>query len=75
METEGSTSEALAWILHWQLKLVPLTLHTTNIYVTKHLMLTIKNFSFSSNGDKTHAGCTKGTTIFAVPWRSVEAMN
>ncbi len=38
-------------------------------------MLTIKNLSFSSNGDKTHAGCTKGITIFAVPWRSVEAMN
>ena len=35
----------------------------------------IKNLSFSSNGDKTHAGCTKGITIFAVPWQSVEAMN
>jgi hypothetical protein len=37
--------------------------------------LTVKNLSFSSNGDKTHSGCTKGITIFAVPWRSREAMN
>ncbi len=35
----------------------------------------MKSLSFSSNGDKTHAGCTKGVTIFGTPWRSVEAMN
>ncbi len=75
METEGATSEAFARILHQQLKPVPLTLHKTNIYVTPHLVLTIKNLSFSSNGNKTHTGCTKGITIFAVPWQSVEAMN
>jgi hypothetical protein len=32
--------------------------------------------SFSANNDKTHdAGCTKGITIYATPWRSLEAMN
>ena len=35
----------------------------------------MKSLSFSSNGDKTHAGCTKGVTIFGTPWRLVEAMN
>ncbi len=35
----------------------------------------VKSLSFSSNGDKTHAECTKGVTISGIPWRSVEAMN
>ncbi len=35
----------------------------------------MKSLSFSSNGDKTHAGCTKGVTIFGTPWQLVEAMN
>jgi hypothetical protein len=46
METEGATSEALARILCRQLKPVPLTLHKTNIYVTPHLVLTIKKTQF-----------------------------
>jgi hypothetical protein len=39
------------------------------------MVATVKSFSFSSNGDKTYAGCTKGITIFAVPWRTAEAIN
>jgi hypothetical protein len=31
--------------------------------------------NFSANGNKTHAGCTKGITPFATPWRSFEEMN
>ncbi len=38
-------------------------------------MATVKTFSFSSNGDKTYAGCTKGITIFAVPWRTADGIN
>ncbi len=35
----------------------------------------MKSLSFSLNGEKTHAGCTKGVTIFGTPWQLVEAMN
>ncbi len=49
--------------------------HKSNIYVTPQLVATIKSLSFAANGDKTHAGCTKGITPFGTPWRSVEAMN
>jgi hypothetical protein len=49
--------------------------HKSNIYVTPQLVATIKSLSFAANGDKTHAGCTKGITSFGTPWQSVEAMN
>jgi hypothetical protein len=35
---------------------------------------TIKSLDFSSTGDNTFAGCTKGITIFAVPWRMANAI-
>jgi hypothetical protein len=38
-------------------------------------VLTVKNMTFSANGDKTHSGCTKGITIFAVPWKTQDTMN
>jgi hypothetical protein len=38
-------------------------------------VLTVRTLSFSSNGDKTYAGCTRGITIFAAPWCTVKAMN
>jgi hypothetical protein len=38
-------------------------------------VLTVKTLSISSNRDKTYAGCTRGIIIFAVPWRTAEAMN
>ena len=75
IEVEGSTAEALGRILRRQLKPVSRSINKTNIYVTPQLVLTVKSLCFSANGDKTHAGCTKGITIFAVPWRSIEAMN
>ena len=75
MEIEGSTTDALGHILRCFLKPAPLTLHKSNICVTPHMVLTVKTLSFSSNGDKMYAGCTRGITIFAVPWRMVEAMN
>jgi hypothetical protein len=75
IETEGSTAEALGRILRRKLKPVSRSVNKTNIYVTPQLVLTVKSLCFSANGDKTHAGCTKGITIFAVPWRSIEAMN
>jgi hypothetical protein len=67
METEGATSEAVTRILCRLLQPVRNLLHKLNILVTPHLVLTVKNLSFSSNGDMTHSGCTKGITIFAVP--------
>jgi hypothetical protein len=75
MEIKGSTTGALGRILHRLLKPAPLTLHKSNICVTPHLVLTVKTLSFSSNGDKTYAGCTRGITIFAVLWHMVKAMN
>ncbi len=39
------------------------------------MVATVKTFSFLSDGDKTYAGCTKGITIFAVPWRTANAIN
>jgi hypothetical protein len=62
-------------ILRKCLKPVPLTPHKTNIHITPQMVATIKSFIFSSNGDKTYAGCTKGITIFAVPWCTAEAIN
>jgi len=75
MDAEGGTSEALGRILRKRLMPVPNSPHRTNIYTTPQLIVTVKSFNFSSNGDKTHAGCTKGITVFATPWRTVEAMN
>ncbi len=75
MEIKGSTTDALGCILRCLLKPALLTLHKLNVCVTPHLVLTVKTLSFFSNGDKTCAGCTRGITIFAVPWRTVEAMN
>jgi hypothetical protein len=75
MEIEGSTTDALVRILCGLLQPAPLTLHKSNICVTPHLVLTVKTLSFSSNGKKTYTGCTRGITIFAVPWHTVEAMN
>jgi hypothetical protein len=75
MDAEGGASEALGRILRKRLKPVPLSPYKTNIHITPQLVATVKTFSFSSNGDKTYAGCTKGITIFAVPWRTAEAIN
>jgi hypothetical protein len=75
MEIKGSTTDALGCILRCLLKPALLTLHKSNICVTPHLVLTVKTLSFSSNGDKSYARCTRGITIFAVPWRTVKAMN
>jgi hypothetical protein len=75
MDAEGGASDALGRILWKRLKPLPLTPYKTNIHITPQLIATVKSFSFSSNGDKTYAGCTKGITIFAVPWRTAEAMN
>ncbi len=75
IETEGSRLEALGCILRPLLKPVLRSINKTNIYVTPQLILTVKLLCFSANGDKTHAGCTKGITIFTVPWRSIKAMN
>ena len=75
METEGTTTEAVGRILRRALQPVQNTLHRSNISVTPHLVLTVKNLTFSANGDKTHSGCTKGITIFAVPWKTQDTMN
>jgi hypothetical protein len=75
VDTEGSSADAVGRILRKCLKPVPLTPHKTNIYITPQMVATVKSFSFSSNGDKTYAGCTKGITIFAVPWYTAEAIN
>jgi hypothetical protein len=75
MDAEGGALEALGRILWKRLKPVPLSPYKTNIHITPQLIATVKTFNFSSNGDKTYAGCTKGITIFAVPWRTAEAIN
>jgi hypothetical protein len=75
MDVEGGTTEALGCILRHRLKPIPLSPHKTNIHVTPQLVATVKALSFLSNGDKTYAGCTKGMTPFATPWRTAEAMN
>ena len=75
MDAEGGISDAWGKTLRKRLKPFPLSPYKTNIHITPQLIATVKTFSFSSNGDKTYAGCTKGITIFAVPWRTAEAMN
>jgi hypothetical protein len=75
METEGSSSEAVGRILRSLLQPRTRSIHHPNVYVTPQLLQTVKSMSFAANNDKTHAGCTKGITIFATPWRSLEAMN
>jgi hypothetical protein len=67
--------DAVARILQKRLKPISLSPHKTNIHVTPQLVSTIKSLNFSSNGDNTYAGCTKGITIFAVPWRTADAIN
>jgi hypothetical protein len=75
MEAEGGSLNALGRIHRKRLKPIPLSPYKTNIHITPQLVATIKTFNFSSNGDKTYAGCTKGITIFAVPWRTADAIN
>jgi hypothetical protein len=75
MEAKGGSSDALGWILRKCLKPILLSPYKTNIHITPQLVATIKTFNFSSNGDKTYAGCTKGITIFAVPWHTANAIN
>ncbi len=75
MDVEGGTTDALGRILRQRMKTIAGSPHKSNIYVTPQLVVTIKSLSFAANGDKTHAGCTKGITPFGTPWRSVEAMN
>ncbi len=75
MDAEGGTRVAVARILRKRLKPIPLSPHMTNIHVTSQLVATIKSLNFASNGDNTYAGCTKGITIFAVPWHTAKAIN
>jgi hypothetical protein len=75
MDVKGGTTEALGRILRRRMKTIVGSLHKSNIYVTLQLVGTIKSLNFAVNGDKTHAGCTKGLTPFGTPWQSVEAMN
>ena len=75
IDVEGGLSDALGQILQQCLKPIPLSPHKTNLHITPQLIATIETFSFSSNGDKTCAGCTKGITIFAVLWQTADAIN
>jgi hypothetical protein len=75
MEAKGGSLDALGQILRKHLKPIPLSPYKTNIHITPQLVATIKTFNFSTNGDKTYARCTKGITIFVVPWRIANAIN
>ncbi len=75
MDTKGGTVEALGRILRRRLKSIPLSAHKTNIYTTPQLIATVRAMNFSANGDKMYAGCTKGITLFATPWRLFKEMN
>jgi hypothetical protein len=75
MESKGGSLDALGQILRKRLKPIPLSPYKINIHITPQLVATIKTFNFLSNGDKTYAGCTKGITIFAVPWRTANVFN
>lgn len=75
MEAERSTLEAIGRILRSLLQPKTRSIHKPNVFITPQLMQTVKLMCFSANGDKTHARCTKGITIFATPWRSIEAMS
>jgi hypothetical protein len=75
MDVEGGTTDALGRILQQWMKTIVGSPHKSNIYVTPQLVATVKSLSFAANGDKTHAGCTEGITIFSTPCRLVEAMN
>ena len=75
IDAKGGVSDAWGRTLRKRLKPVPLSPYKTNIHITPQLIAMVKTFSFSSKGDKTYAGCTKGITIFAVPWRTAEAIN
>ena len=75
LDVKGGSPDALGQILRQRLKPIPLTPHKTNLHITPQLIATVKTFSFSSNGVKMYAGCTKDITIFAVSWRMADAIN
>jgi hypothetical protein len=75
MDVEGGTTDTLGQILRRWMKTIAGSPHKSNIYVTPQLVATIKLLSFATNGDKTHAGCTKDITPFGTLLRSVNAMN
>ncbi len=75
MDVEKGTTDTIGQILRQRMKTIAGSPHKSNIYVTRQLVATIKSLSFTANGDKTHAGCTKDITPFGTLWRSVEALN
>ena len=75
INVEVGLSDELGWILRQRLKPIPHSPHKNNLHITPQLIATVKTFSFSSNGDNTYVGCTKGMTIFTVPWRTTDAIN
>ncbi len=75
MDAKGGTADALGRILWKRLRPIPLSPHKTNIHISPQMVATVKSFNLSANGDKTYVGCTKSITIFAVPWRTAEAIN
>jgi hypothetical protein len=75
MDAKGGTADAVARILWKRLKPIPLSPHKTNINATPQLVATIKSLNFASNRDKTYAGCTKGITIFTVPWHMANTID
>ena len=75
MSTNGGTVDAIGLTLRRLLQPDGLNArHRTQLYVTPQLVQTVKTFNFSASGDKSFAGCSKGITVFAVPWRSHESM-
>jgi hypothetical protein len=75
MDVGGGMTDALGRIVQQWMKTIVGSPHKSNIYVTPQLVVTVKLLSFATNGDKTHAGLTKGMTIFGTPWQLVNAMN
>jgi hypothetical protein len=75
LATEGGTSDAIGLTLRRMLQPDGLrSSHKTQLYVSPQLVQTIKTFNFLASGDKSYLNCTRGITIFAVPWRSYESM-
>ncbi len=67
LERTGWTKEAVGTALRRRCVEVKGTRYKCRVYVSSKMILTFKNGDFACSNERTHDGCTSGTTPFAVP--------
>jgi hypothetical protein len=75
VDREGGTTDMFSRVLRHLVVKVLGSLHKCNVHITSKIVLAAKTLNFSANKDPTFDGCSNGITLFATPWRMVDANN